>query len=400
MANNNFVVKNGITVNGSFTANSTVVNAAAVNTTSVNATTTIAVGANVTLNTTAYFVGNSSVNTNITAATILISGVNVNTMISGNAATAYTNATSYADAKAAAAYSNAVANAAALYQTTAGLSANVAVLTANAATYLGNSSGTIANVASWVTGNAATAYTNAVSNAAALYQTTAGLSANVLNLSANLATYLGNSATTGANVASWISGNSATAYSNAVANAAAIYAPKNIPSFTGTVTASGNVVVGNSTYGKITLGNKYLLSDGTNIATNASFAINNQVGAGYLGIGPTGYWYGDTNMSTNLSCYAPNFVINSDVTLKENIVPIFSTSLLVDSIEPKQYDLIDGDKNELGFIAQEVEAYIPEAVIARSDGKLGIKHMAMIAVLWEALRETRAELAELKMRVG
>jgi hypothetical protein len=116
---------------------------------------------------------------------------NIVSWISGNAATAYTNATSYADTKAAAAYSNAVANAAALYQTTAGLSANVATLTANAATYLGNSSGTIANIASWVSGNAATAYSNAVANAAALYQTTAGLSANVATLSSNNASYLG-----------------------------------------------------------------------------------------------------------------------------------------------------------------------------------------------------------------
>ena len=104
--------------------------------------------------------------------------------ITGNAATAYTNATSYADTKAgtaytnatsyadtvaANAYSNAVANAAAVYQTTAGLSANVLLLTSNAATYIGNSSGTIGNITAWITGNSATAYTNATT-----YVTTGG----------------------------------------------------------------------------------------------------------------------------------------------------------------------------------------------------------------------------------
>lgn len=98
---------------------------------------------------------------------------------------------------------------AASYQTTAGLAANVATLAANSATFLGNSSGTIANVASWITGNSATAYTNAtsyadtvagaayanaVANAAALYQTTAGLSANVATLTANNSTNLGGQA--------------------------------------------------------------------------------------------------------------------------------------------------------------------------------------------------------------
>ena len=62
---------------------------------------------------------------------------NIVSWITGNAATAYTNATSYADTKAATAYSNAVANAAALYQTTAGLSANVATLSSNNASHLG-----------------------------------------------------------------------------------------------------------------------------------------------------------------------------------------------------------------------------------------------------------------------
>jgi hypothetical protein len=78
MANNNFVVKNGLTVNGSFTANSTAVNASAITATSVN------------------------------AATLSISGDSVATLITSNATTAYTNAISYADTKSSAAYTNAV----------------------------------------------------------------------------------------------------------------------------------------------------------------------------------------------------------------------------------------------------------------------------------------------------
>ena len=69
MANSNFVVKNGLTVNGSFTANSTVVNASAITATSVNAT------------------------------TLSIGGTSVATLITSNASAAYTNATSYVDGK-------------------------------------------------------------------------------------------------------------------------------------------------------------------------------------------------------------------------------------------------------------------------------------------------------------
>jgi hypothetical protein len=97
--------------------------------------------ATVTINATSYG-GTANNSTNFGGLSL----TTVQAQITGNAATAYANA---------------VANAAALYQTTADLSANVATLAANSATYLGNSSGTIGNVTSWITGNAATAYSNA-----------------------------------------------------------------------------------------------------------------------------------------------------------------------------------------------------------------------------------------------
>jgi hypothetical protein len=135
---------------------------------------------------------------------------NIQSQIAGNSATAYSNAVAnaayqagvaYSNAigvaaadatsKAATAYANAVANAAALYQTTAGLSANVATLQANVATYLGNSQGTWANTVALIGNAYSNAIANAASNAAGIYQTMAGLSANVLTLTANSANYIG-----------------------------------------------------------------------------------------------------------------------------------------------------------------------------------------------------------------
>ena len=106
--NFNFVVKNGLVVNGTFTANSTVVNAAAINATSIGLTSNVSVGADVSLNTTAVKaglttinstslqLGNTTSNLTFTSSNLAINGVNVNTMISGNAATAYTNAVAIA----------------------------------------------------------------------------------------------------------------------------------------------------------------------------------------------------------------------------------------------------------------------------------------------------------------
>jgi len=134
------------------------------------------------------------------------------------------------------------------YQTTAGLSANVAVLTSNAAGYLGNSSGTLANIASWVSGNSAAAYSNAVANAAALYQTTAGLSANVLTLSSNNASYLGGVA---ANVYVRSSGSYTWTNTHTFSNVITFSANINVQNIlaNGVSGANGQVLVANSADG-------------------------------------------------------------------------------------------------------------------------------------------------------
>ena len=225
----------------------------------------------------------------------------------GNAYGTQANIASWVTTNAAAAYSNAVANAAALYQTTAGLSANVLTMTSNSTLFLGNSSGTLANIAawiagnvttggiittantanylndstgtllniqSWITGNSATAYTNATSNAAALYQTKAGLSANVLTLTANASGFLGNAYGTQANIASWITGNAATAYSNAIANAASNAAglyqtTAGLSANVATLTANAAGYLGNSWGTQANIASW--------VTTNAAAAYNNAV---------------------------------------------------------------------------------------------------------------------------
>lgn len=70
---------------------------------------------NVTVTGDSYTIGNSTVNTSISAGSITINGVNVNTAITSNAATAYSNATSYADTKAGQAFTNAASRADSAY---------------------------------------------------------------------------------------------------------------------------------------------------------------------------------------------------------------------------------------------------------------------------------------------
>lgn len=234
---------------------------------------------------------------------------------SGNADLAYTNAVAYADTKAATAYSNAVADAAALYQTSAGLNANVAtylsdgndkVITGSNITLNGNVAvngntnffasnntiysdalvelhapgGDIANTWMFNDGkdighrfhyydggdkNAALVFANDTRNLEFYVDGTesAGVFAGTYgNVKANnfygTASSANNSTNFGglslANVQSQITGNSATAYANAVANAAALYQTtaglsaniaSNLASFgSNPITTTGTVTIG------------------------------------------------------------------------------------------------------------------------------------------------------------
>ena len=177
----NFVNVSSTNIAGGANAQLNIVNAATVNATSqvvVGVTNATSIG--VTANTSSVVVGNSSVTTVINTTSVTTTNLSGNgtsvtsvnaaavggntattlraysdSAASGTAATAYTNAAAYADTKAGTAYTNAIAiaasdastkagtaytnalsSAASLYQTTAGLSANVVKLTSNNTSYL------------------------------------------------------------------------------------------------------------------------------------------------------------------------------------------------------------------------------------------------------------------------
>jgi ribosomal protein S28E/S33 len=187
------------TVGATFTANATLVNAAAinitgqVNTATLYATTSANVGANLQVNTTALFIGNSTVNSTISAGNLNVNGV----FIANNSGAYHTgtvNAASHTT-------TNSVVNTSQISIGTVNSTAN-GVVANTTAILIGNSTvnatinstaftGTVlsANNAAYLGGTIASSY--ALSSALGSYQTTAGLSANVATLTANNATYLG-----------------------------------------------------------------------------------------------------------------------------------------------------------------------------------------------------------------
>ena len=91
----------------------------------------------------------------------------------------------------------------------------------------------------------------------------------------------------------------------------------------------------------------------------------------------------------------------SDIRLKENIKPIESALDKVSKLQGVTFDWKKSDsildiKEDIGFIAQDVQKVIPELVRESEDGMLSMRHQGIAPILLEAIKELKAEIEELK----
>jgi hypothetical protein len=94
----------------------------------------------------------------------------------------------------------------------------------------------------------------------------------------------------------------------------------------------------------------------------------------------------------------------SDIRLKENIKPIESALDKVMKLEGVTFDWKENDsildiKEDIGFIAQDVQKIVPELVRENEDGMLSMRHQGIAPILLEAIKELKAEIEELKKQI-
>jgi len=89
---------------------------------------------------------------------------------------------------------------------------------------------------------------------------------------------------------------------------------------------------------------------------------------------------------------------NSDIRLKEKIVPLNHALDAIAQITPVYYDFKDKTSHpaerQIGFIAQEIEPLFPELVSKDSQGILSVDYSKMTAVLLQAVKEQQAVIQE------
>ena len=93
----------------------------------------------------------------------------------------------------------------------------------------------------------------------------------------------------------------------------------------------------------------------------------------------------------------------SDKRLKENIKPIESALDKISKLQGVTFDWKKSDsildiKQDIGFIAQDVQKVIPELVRENENGMLSMRHQGVTPILLEAIKELKAEIEELKSK--
>lgn len=109
----------------------------------------------------------------------------------------------------------------------------------------------------------------------------------------------------------------------------------------------------------------------------------------------------NTNVSS-ISIYASaDIVAYSDESVKGNIRPIENVIERIEQSRGVLYDRTDIEsKDNIGFIAQELEVTFPELVVTNEDGTKAVKYQNTVAVLFEAIKEQQKQIEELKQIVN
>ncbi|WMM95502.1 hypothetical protein CRP227_gp39 [Roseobacter phage CRP-227] len=105
-----------------------------------------------------------------------------------------------------------------------------------------------------------------------------------------------------------------------------------------------------------------------------------------------GYFSGTVN--------AANFNTTSDATLKTNVETLSGSLDAVKSLRGVSFDWLENGGSEIGVIAQEVEAVLPDVVSTNDQGIKSVKYGNMVALLIEAMKEQQLRIEALEAKLG
>jgi hypothetical protein len=171
-------------------------------------------------------------------------------------------------------------------------------------------------------------------------------------------------------------------------------------------------------------GNPRWYWDGTNWNISGTTATSNTGNILFKNNSQTTYWriasdssnWYLTNGNFSSYCYVSqsfgSWAFGSDRRIKTNIVDLNYGLAEVLQIQPRRYNLISDNSEQIGFVAQELQTVIPEAVIGsevpfadtdtpqeKAQKTMGVSKDYLIPVLVKAIQEQQAIIESLKARL-
>ena len=158
--------------------------------------------------------------------------------------------------------------------------------------------------------------------------------------------------------------------------------------------SSGEASIRYARYGRSGSNNPGIQTDSWIVGMNAGGSSNT-----------FGFWVNGLSTTTNQKAcittggqvQASSFYASSDKRLKENIVEFKPEKSILD-LPLIKFDFIDGDKNQIGCLAQDLQEICPEIVSENDNGYLSINESKIVYLLIDEVKKLKAEVEELKKK--
>jgi hypothetical protein len=166
------------------------------------------------------------------------------------------------------------------------------------------------------------------------------------------------------------------------------------------ITSGGNVLIGTTTDAS-SAWKLQVVSPIATLGADSGLVYENRSNANrytFYATGGVSYWFNGGNIaSINMTTGA--YTALSDVNKKKDFEESNIGLAEVMQLKPTLFRMktdSNSDAKQLGFIAQEVKDYIPQAYTETSEGFIGLQDRPIIAALTKAVQELKAELDTLK----
>ncbi len=113
----------------------------------------------------------------------------------------------------------------------------------------------------------------------------------------------------------------------------------------------------------------------------------------------TSYLYCTNSGTFNGNVTASAYLTSSDSNLKKDITTYVPNGNAWDDLRGVRFTWKKDDRKDVGFIAQELEKVIPEAVVRNEDGEVHIEPTKLLPLLVETVKDLRARVSTLEAKL-